>query len=43
LRLFLSEYPTVFYNQEDLWVRATEKYYDQVIPAAQRPRGVRVI
>ncbi|MGB5986322.1 MAG: UPF0182 family protein, partial [Desulfobacterales bacterium] len=24
--------PTVFYNQEDLWVRATEKYYDQVQP-----------
>jgi uncharacterized membrane protein (UPF0182 family) len=24
--------PNVFYNQEDLWVRATEKYYDQVIP-----------
>jgi hypothetical protein len=22
----------VFYNQEDLWVRATEKYYDQVQP-----------
>jgi uncharacterized membrane protein (UPF0182 family) len=22
--------PTVFYNQEDLWVRATEKYYDHV-------------
>jgi len=24
------EDPTVFYNQEDLWVRATEKYYDSV-------------
>ncbi|MBD3265271.1 UPF0182 family protein, partial [bacterium] len=24
--------PTVFYNQEDLWVRATEKYYNQVRP-----------
>ena len=24
--------PTVFYNQEDLWIRATEKYYDQVEP-----------
>jgi uncharacterized membrane protein (UPF0182 family) len=24
--------PTVFYNQEDLWVRATEKYYDYVQP-----------
>ena len=24
--------PTVFYNQEDLWVRATEKYYDHVQP-----------
>ncbi len=24
--------PTVFYNQEDLWIRATEKYYDQVQP-----------
>jgi hypothetical protein len=24
--------PRVFYNQEDLWVRATEKYYDQVRP-----------
>jgi hypothetical protein len=22
--------PTVFYNQEDLWIRATEKYYGQV-------------
>ena len=21
--------PTVFYNQEDLWIRATEKYYNQ--------------
>jgi uncharacterized membrane protein (UPF0182 family) len=24
--------PTVFYNQEDLWVRATEKYYRAVQP-----------
>jgi hypothetical protein len=24
--------PTVFYNQEDLWIRATEKYYKQVQP-----------
>jgi uncharacterized membrane protein (UPF0182 family) len=24
--------PNVFYNQEDLWVRATEKYYNQVVP-----------
>ncbi len=24
--------PRVFYNQEDLWVRATEKYYNQVQP-----------
>jgi hypothetical protein len=24
--------PTVFYNQEDLWVRATEKYYGGVQP-----------
>ncbi|WP_051694520.1 UPF0182 family protein [Desulfohalovibrio reitneri] len=24
--------PAVFYNQEDLWVRATEKYYGQVQP-----------
>ena len=24
--------PTVFYNQEDLWVRATEKYYGSVQP-----------
>ena len=24
--------PTVFYNQEDLWVRATEKYYNHVQP-----------
>jgi hypothetical protein len=24
--------PTVFYNQEDLWVRATEKYYNRVQP-----------
>lgn len=22
--------PTVFYNQEDLWIRATEKYYSEV-------------
>lgn len=26
------EDPTVFYNQEDLWVRATEKYFNQVQP-----------
>jgi uncharacterized membrane protein (UPF0182 family) len=24
--------PTVFYNQEDLWVRATEKYYSNIQP-----------
>jgi hypothetical protein len=24
--------PTVFYNQEDLWVRATAKYYSQIQP-----------
>lgn len=24
--------PTVFYNQEDLWMRATEKYYNNVQP-----------
>jgi hypothetical protein len=24
--------PEVFYNQEDLWIRATEKYYNQVQP-----------
>jgi hypothetical protein len=24
--------PTVFYNQEDLWIRATEKYYNQIVP-----------
>jgi uncharacterized membrane protein (UPF0182 family) len=24
--------PTVFYNQEDLWIRATEKYYSRVQP-----------
>lgn len=24
--------PTVFYNQEDLWIRATEKYYADVQP-----------
>ncbi|MEW6520415.1 MAG: UPF0182 family protein [Thermodesulfobacteriota bacterium] len=24
--------PRVFYNQEDLWIRATEKYYNQVEP-----------
>jgi uncharacterized membrane protein (UPF0182 family) len=24
--------PEVFYNQEDLWVRATEKYYSQIQP-----------
>jgi uncharacterized membrane protein (UPF0182 family) len=22
--------PVVFYNQEDLWIRATEKYYDEI-------------
>ncbi len=26
--------PSVFYNQEDLWVRATEKYYNDVIPVS---------
>lgn len=24
--------PMVFYNQEDLWIRATERYYDQIRP-----------
>lgn len=24
--------PAVFYNQEDLWIRATERYYDEVRP-----------
>jgi uncharacterized membrane protein (UPF0182 family) len=24
--------PTVFYNQEDLWIRATEKYYSSIQP-----------
>jgi hypothetical protein len=24
--------PTVFYNKEDLWIRATEKYYNRVMP-----------
>ena len=24
--------PTVFYNQEDLWIRATEKYYNHIQP-----------
>jgi uncharacterized protein len=24
--------PAVFYNQEDLWMGATEKYYDAVQP-----------
>lgn len=24
--------PLVFYNKEDLWIRATEKYYDEVRP-----------
>lgn len=24
--------PEVFYNQEDLWIRATEKYYNDVVP-----------
>lgn len=37
--------PEVFYNQEDLWVRATEKYYNNVRPVEpyyvmwQRPGG----
>ncbi|MGK7391909.1 MAG: UPF0182 family membrane protein [Candidatus Cyclobacteriaceae bacterium M2_1C_046] len=26
------EDPEVFYNQEDLWIRATENYYGQVVP-----------
>ena len=26
--------PEVFYNQEDLWIRATENYYDEVQPVA---------
>jgi uncharacterized membrane protein (UPF0182 family) len=26
--------PRVFYNQEDLWVRATEKYYSRVVPVS---------
>jgi uncharacterized membrane protein (UPF0182 family) len=26
--------PTVFYNQEDLWIRATEKYYDRIVPVS---------
>lgn len=26
--------PTVFYNQEDLWIRATEKYYDRIMPVS---------
>lgn len=26
--------PMVFYNQEDLWIRATEKYYNYVQPVA---------
>ena len=26
------EDPEVFYNQEDLWIRATEKYYSDIIP-----------
>ncbi len=26
--------PTVFYNQEDLWIRATEQYYGRVQPVA---------
>jgi uncharacterized membrane protein (UPF0182 family) len=26
--------PAVFYNQEDLWIRATEKYYNNVQPVA---------
>ena len=24
--------PTVFYNQEDIWVRATNKYYNETVP-----------
>lgn len=24
--------PEVFYNQEDLWIRATERYYDEIRP-----------
>ncbi len=24
--------PVVFYNQEDLWIRATEKYFDEIRP-----------
>ncbi len=24
--------PTVFYNQEDVWIRATEKYYSEIQP-----------
>jgi uncharacterized membrane protein (UPF0182 family) len=24
--------PAVFYNQEDLWIRATEKYYGRIVP-----------
>ena len=24
--------PAVFYNQEDLWIRATEKYYNRIVP-----------
>jgi len=26
--------PEVFYNQEDLWVRATEKHYGDIVPVA---------
>ncbi|MGD2116603.1 MAG: UPF0182 family protein, partial [Acidobacteriota bacterium] len=26
--------PAVFYNQEDLWVRATEKYHDRLLPVS---------
>ena len=46
--------PAVFYNQEDLWVRATEKYYDAVrpvepyyvmwqLPGSDRPEFVSVL
>lgn len=29
--------PTVFYNQEDLWIRATEKYYGNAQPIPVEP------
>lgn len=29
--------PTVFYNQEDLWIRATEKYHDNAKPIPVEP------